>query len=124
MSEPGVIGRYIVEREIGRDYPWPGNMRELEQGVRNILVRREYHPTRPVAVAESPSAPLSSFAEEILQGSLSADQVLSRYCTLIYAQEDSYEAAARRLQLDRRTVKSRVDRDFLETLSSTGGDTS
>ena len=33
-----------IEGNLGRDYAWPGNIRELEQCVRNCLVRGEYHP--------------------------------------------------------------------------------
>ena len=33
-----------VDRDLGADYAWPGNVRELEQCVRNVLVRKRYHP--------------------------------------------------------------------------------
>jgi DNA-binding NtrC family response regulator len=93
-----------ISRRLGRDYAWPGNFRELEQCVRNILVRGEYHPPRP-------SSP--SFARSILDGRFTADELLRRYCTLVYSRTHSYEEAARRLGLDRRTVRSKVDPDLL-----------
>jgi len=34
---------------------------------------------------------------------------LCRYCACVYSQTGSYEETARRLQLDRRTVKAKVD---------------
>jgi DNA-directed RNA polymerase specialized sigma24 family protein len=37
---------------------------------------------------------------------------------LVYAQTGSYEETARRLQLDRRTVKSKIDRHLLERFST------
>src|SRR3989454_5274574 len=40
---------------------------------------------------------------------LTADQLLARYCALVYAETRSYQETARRLSLDRRTVKSKVD---------------
>jgi DNA-binding NtrC family response regulator len=102
-----------IDRRLGRDYPWPGNVRELAQCVSNVLIRHEY---RPAARASTPS-PRQALAEEILSGGLSAEEVLNRYCTLVYAETGSYQDAARRLGLDRRTVKARVDGELLERLT-------
>ena len=56
-----------IETHLGHDYPWPGNIRELEQCVRNCLVRGEYHPARPdVPVdAERPGSPKPSAARSL-----------------------------------------------------------
>ncbi|MEA2601663.1 MAG: hypothetical protein QOF89_2655 [Acidobacteriota bacterium] len=63
--------------------------------------------------------PGDDVAEEILAGKLSAEEVLNRYCTLIYAETGSDQESARRLGLDRRTVKARVDGELLAKLSRT-----
>ena len=101
-----------VERDLGPDYPWPGNVRELEQCVRNVLVRKEYRP---------PAAPGSGrpgdVAAELERGGLTAEELLRRYCTLVYARTGSYQETARRLQLDRRTVKRHVDPERLARLT-------
>jgi DNA-binding NtrC family response regulator len=102
-----------IERRLGREYPWPGNVRELAQCVSNILIRREYVPQgRPAA-----TDPRREVAEEILSARLSADEVLGRYCTLVFAETGSYQESARRLGLDRRTVKARVDPALLARLA-------
>ncbi|MEM7050163.1 MAG: sigma 54-interacting transcriptional regulator [Acidobacteriota bacterium] len=101
-----------VEENLGREYRWPGNVRELGQCLRNVLIRRDYRPAKVTA----PSDPRRALAEEIARGDLSADEVLGRYCTLVYADAGSYQAAARRLGLDRRTVKAKVDPQRLENL--------
>jgi len=41
--------------------------------------------------------------------SLTADEVLQKYCRFAYRQTTSFEKAAKLLQLDRRTVRTRVD---------------
>ena len=53
---------------------------------------------------------------DCLRAELSADRMLEAYCTLAYAAAGSYQDAARRLGLDRRTVKARIDRALLAGL--------
>jgi hypothetical protein len=57
-----------------------------------------------------------ALADAFLAGSLTADQLLRSYCTLVYAQTGSYLETARRLALDRRTVTAKVDRGLLGQL--------
>jgi hypothetical protein len=51
-------------------------------------------------------------------GTLTAEEILCRYCTLVFARTGSYVETARRLQLDRRTVKSKIDSQLLEQLNA------
>jgi hypothetical protein len=102
-----------IQGHLGPDYPWSGNVRELEQCVRNVMIRGEYHPSRP-----TPIAPREHLADEFLDGSLTAEELLGRYCTMVYAQTGSYQETARRLGLDRRTVRTKVNPELLKTLGS------
>jgi transcriptional regulator with AAA-type ATPase domain len=101
-----------VELNLGRDYPWPGNYRELEQCVKNVLIRRNYRPSGSVA-----ADPIEQIAQDFRAGRLSAEALLSRYCTVVYSLTRSYEETARRLGIDRRTVKSKIDTALLEQLA-------
>jgi hypothetical protein len=92
-----------IRTHLGADYPWPGNVRELEQCVRNILIRGVY---RPQQVGRDGAGAL---AEMMRGGTLSVEALVQRYCALVYAQTGSYLDTARRLGLDRRTVKARID---------------
>jgi DNA-binding CsgD family transcriptional regulator len=56
----------------------------------------------------------------VRNGRLSADELLSRYVTLVYSRTGSYEETARRLGLDRRTVKAKIDGNFLRALRRAG----
>ena len=103
-----------VERWIKKnlsDYAWPGNFRELEQCVRNILIRGEYWPAQI-----PPKGAREELARAVTAGTLTADELLQRYCTIVYAQCGSYEETARRLALDRRTVKAKIDAGMLRSL--------
>jgi transcriptional regulator with AAA-type ATPase domain len=103
-----------VQRNLGTGYAWPGNYRELDQCVKNILIRHDYKPLRaPPAEALNQAA---QAAADFTAGRLTAEELLSRYCTLVYRQTGSYEETARRVGLDRRTVKSKVDRELLARL--------
>lgn len=110
-SIAGEVEDWIVGH-LGTDYPWPGNIRELEQCVRNVVIRKSYQPpgTRNEAGA------LDLYLGEIKKGQLTAEEVISKYCTLLYWRTGSYEQTAQRLGIDRRTVKSKVDVDWLREL--------
>lgn len=97
-----------IMHHLGPDYPWPGNMRELEQCVRNVLIRGEYQPLR-----SRECSPDETLVQAISSGTLTAEELVRQYCTLVFAQTGSYGETARRLQLDRRTIKSKIDPQFL-----------
>ncbi len=100
-----------MEEHLGRAYRWLGNVRELEQCVRNVLVRGEYRPPR-----QASESTRDALMQAFLSGSFTADQLLRRYCTLMDAGTGSYQETARRLALDRRTVKENIDQELLERL--------
>jgi transcriptional regulator with PAS, ATPase and Fis domain len=96
-----------IEQHVGRDYAWPGNVRELEQCLRNVLIRKVYRHQSP---AQSVGADRhDELAGAMLSGELTADELLRRYCTLVFQDTGSFEATARKLKLDRRTVRAKVD---------------
>jgi transcriptional regulator with AAA-type ATPase domain len=103
-----------IEQNLGSAYGWPGNYRELEQCVRNVLIRRNYRPAQPAA----PTTAIEHCIDEFRGTRLTADELLSRYCTLMYSRTGSYEEAGRALRIDRRTVKSKVDTQLLKRLQS------
>lgn len=92
--------RAWMRHNLDPHYAWPGNYRELEQCVKNILIRHDY---RPLAGGASAAAAQAA--------PLTADDLLSRYCTMVYKETGSYQETARRLGLDRRTVKSKVTKE-------------
>jgi DNA-binding NtrC family response regulator len=101
-----------INRKLGSDYPWPGNFRELQQCVRNILIHREYHPEE----LSIPHSQAELLANDFTEGSIPLEELQSRYVTLVYAKTGKYEEVARRLGMDRRTVKKYLDAEMLSTL--------
>jgi transcriptional regulator with GAF, ATPase, and Fis domain len=88
-----------VESFLPNDYPWPGNVREFEQCIRNILIRGSYTPLRLAT-----SQPGLDASHRVL----TAEEMLRKYCTEIYSRTGSYEVTAVLLDIDRRTVKKYV----------------
>ena len=101
-----------IQQHLGPHYPWPGNVRELEQCISNLMIRGRYEPLRP-----SSRSVRRELADAFLQGDLTTELLLEQYVTMVYAQTGSYEEASRRLKIDRRTVKSKVNSDLLERLN-------
>ena len=98
-----------ISKKLGKSYPWPGNIRELEQCIRNIIVHGEYLPLKTLPKRE----PIDRISQEFISGTMTASQMLSKYCTLVYHQTGQYQETARRLDLDRRTVKGHIDEALL-----------
>jgi len=92
-----------IEKNLGARYLWPGNFRELEQCVRNLVLRGDYRPTGPLA--RSGGEDWNGVMES---GALTAEELLRRYTQIVFAQAGSIEETARRLDQDRRTVKARL----------------
>ena len=93
-----------IEQSVGFDYAWPGNMRELDQCVRNLLIHGRY---LPPAVAASGDR-LEPLFSQMRAGEATLDEVASAYSRWVYSQTGSYVGAARALGVDRRTVKDRI----------------
>ena len=79
--------------------------------MKNLLIRGNYRPAR-----SAPEDPAEELAARARAGTLTADDLLSRYITLVYGRTGSYEETARRLALDRRTVKAKIDPTLLARL--------
>ena len=93
-----------IGRHLPADYAWPGNFRELEQCVRNILIRKEYRV--PARVVDA--SPMEELVGQMREGEVTAEEVVARYCRWVYERTGTYEETARRVGLDRRTVKAKV----------------
>ncbi|TDI37554.1 MAG: sigma-54-dependent Fis family transcriptional regulator [Acidobacteria bacterium] len=103
-EESETVTKEVLEwigSHLERDYAWPGNVRELEQCVRNIVIRKAY---RPAAIGGETGSVV-----DLDRSELSAEELLAQYCAVVYARNGSYVETARKLGLDRRTVKSKVE---------------
>jgi hypothetical protein len=69
----------------------------------------EYRPRR-----RTPAVP--DLAGALEAGTRTAEALVRRYCTLVFARTGSYKQTARQPGLDRRTVKEKVDMRLLEAM--------
>lgn len=101
--------RKKIETQLPKGYEWSGNVRELEQCVRRILVTGTYG--GDTARFQPRQAPTTAGAATRTGAAFeSAQSILSAHCRKVYAELGTFEDTARALGLDRRTVKK-----YLET---------
>lgn len=87
---------------LPKNYSWPGNFRELEQAVRNIIVHDEFVPLRQSGETEL------DIREAYMSTQVSLSEWNQLYARKAYENAGSYREAARRLDADQRTVKKLV----------------
>lgn len=92
-----------LKQGIGKNYAWPGNVRELEQAIRRIMIAGSYPGDTAVEAHEE-----VSLNQAIEQGSLTAKELVEKYCCDLYETYGNYGEVARRTGLDWRTVKKNV----------------
>lgn len=97
-----------IRTHLGPEYEWPGNIRELEQCVRNVMIRKSY-----ISVTTNRAKPLSlpqdRLAQAVTEGRFSLEELTQHYVCMIYAAEGCrYDLAAKRLGIDWRTLKQRL----------------
>ncbi len=93
-----------IQQDLGGDYPFNGNVRELEQCVRRVLL------TGSCAASTRPQ-PKSGHAltNALASATLTAEELMRLYCAELYRTRQSYVDVASVTGLDRRTVKKYVD---------------
>ena len=91
-----------LQSVIPKNYPWPGNFRELEQAVRNIIVHDEFAPLGQGSELEFDINQVYANTQLSLNG---WSQI---YAKKAYENAGSYREAARLLDIDQRTLKKWV----------------
>ena len=91
-----------LQSVIPKNYPWPGNFRELEQAVRNIIVHDEFVPLGQGSEIEFDINKVYANTQVSLNG---WSQI---YAKKAYENAGSYREAARLLGVDQRTLKKWV----------------
>jgi DNA-binding NtrC family response regulator len=103
--------------QMGANYAWPGNIRELEQCVRNVMIRKSYTPVRQNPRPVGGSAH-DRFARDVAGGRFTLEELIENYVSMIYAAEERhYGRASKRLNVDWRTLKQKLNQELVETFS-------
>jgi hypothetical protein len=103
--------RSRVVEELGRDHPFPGNVRELEQCVRRVLLSGHCAPDAALSASGEANSSLSARIE---RGELDAEALVRGYCELLYGRSKSYVQVAKVTGLDRRTVRRHLTQPAAE----------
>jgi len=93
----------LLKKKCGKTYAWPGNVRELEQAIRRIMLTGAYE-------GDSSSGGSDKIALEpaMEADTLTAKELVAKYCSDLYELYGNYGEVARRTGLDWRTVKKNV----------------
>lgn len=96
-----ILGK--LKESPGKNYAWPGNVRELEQAIRRIMITGFYNGDSSQQLAKE-----IALGQAVEAGTLSAKELVEKYCRDLYEAYGNYGEVARRTGLDWRTVKKNV----------------
>jgi DNA-binding NtrC family response regulator len=103
--------------QMGPNYAWPGNIRELEQCIRNVMIRKSYRPVRQSPIAVDGSAH-DRFARDVAAGRFTLEELIENYVSMVYAAEEChYGRASKRLNMDWRTLKQKLNPELVKTFT-------
>ncbi len=98
-----------IETGLGNTHQWPGNFRELEQCVKNVMIQKSYHPQNLNQAADDAAPNFDG---------MTLAQIQTYFVTRVYAREQNYEQTARLLEVDSRTIRKYIDQDLLKTFTT------
>jgi DNA-binding NtrC family response regulator len=106
-----------IATQLSANYRWPGNIRELEQCVRNVMIRKSYRPVQQNQISVGAS-PHEQFAQAVAEGRFTLEELIENYVSLIYASEaQHYGRASHRLNVDWRTLKLKLNQKLIAQYS-------
>lgn len=106
--ELAAIVKDVIDKQLGADYPWYGNVRELEQCVRSVILKKMYKGDTRQKTEDA------DFYTRFQKGELTAQELMAGYCRLLYQKMGTFEAVARQTDLDRRTVTKWIRNTAIE----------
>ncbi len=89
----------LILDSLPRGYPWRGNIRELEQCIRQICIRGSYDFNRQMEGKKK------AVLEDCFGHQPPLQELIADYCRYLYHRLGSYEGVARAAGIDRRTAK-------------------
>ena len=95
--------RRLIDNQLGPEYDWSGNVRELAQCVRRLLLNQTYTGFKKPIGKRASGPPIDDETVE-----LDARSLVKNYCYSLYQRYGTYGEVARRTKLDRRTVKKYI----------------
>jgi len=90
-----------LNKNIDSNYPWYGNVRELEQFVRRIILKGNFEKNN----LYDKNSKSDNFIGQVENGLLNADKLLAGYCSILLKKHKTISEISKILELDRRTVK-------------------